>query len=301
MEEKKFLSDMSLKDVADSKPNKSWSDWDYLLEVTKAASRKYDREKAAMMLQRSCSSSQRQQRLLKEKPLKKPMIDNPYVHPDHIIDTDPRLATNQKSKTIKKKNANKKDKKEKKEEKKKEKQKKKWHGPEPPPNMPLGMKNFITNELHGTEIILVIQKALFATDCSLSHNRLSMPINKIRKKEFLRGDEAAFLETRDKYDHCTVIQCLLIDPELEQFMIGLRMWDMPKRTSKGSSMYVLATPWIQIVDKNKFCEDVVVQVWSFRVGFDLCFALVKVADPPLPPPPPPAEENGASSSRRPGF
>ncbi|KAL6321092.1 hypothetical protein AAG906_012864 [Vitis piasezkii] len=58
---------------------------------------------------------------------------------------------------------------------------------DPPPELPEDLKVRI-REMNGTHPILVLEKRLFKTDINEGENRLSMPLNQIRR-EFLSEDE----------------------------------------------------------------------------------------------------------------
>ncbi|KAK1425555.1 hypothetical protein QVD17_20909 [Tagetes erecta] len=62
------------------------------------------------------------------------------------------------------------------------------------------LKEFIVNEIKGTELTLVIQKNMFKSDTDKGLNRLNMPIKQLESDEFLREDERRILsKTRSIY------------------------------------------------------------------------------------------------------
>ncbi|KAB2051249.1 hypothetical protein ES319_A12G043600v1, partial [Gossypium barbadense] len=122
--------------------------------------------------------------------------------------------------------------------------------------------------MDGSEEKLIIQKALYKTDLSKHHGRLSIPMNQV-EVEFLTDEEL-------KQSSKEGIEALVIEPCLKTRDMSLRIWDMPKPTGRFSSVYVLVTGWKSVVEGNDLKVGDVIQVWSFRVNSKLCFALVIV-------------------------
>nr|KJB47876.1 hypothetical protein B456_008G045700 [Gossypium raimondii] len=122
--------------------------------------------------------------------------------------------------------------------------------------------------MDGSEEKLIIQKALYKTDLSKHHGRLSIPMNRV-EVEFLTDEEL-------KQSSKEGIEALVIEPCLKTRDMSLRIWDMPKPTGRFSSLYVLVTGWKSVVESNDLKVGDVIQVWSFRVNSKLCFALVIV-------------------------
>ena len=69
---------------------------------------------------------------------------------------------------------------------------------------------------------------------------------------------------------------ILIEPLGHDSDICIKKWDMPKKSNKVSTTYNLTTSWNRVVKNNRLREGMIVQLWSFRVGSKLWFALVKV-------------------------
>ncbi|KAI3719955.1 hypothetical protein L6452_20861 [Arctium lappa] len=130
------------------------------------------------------------------------------------------------------------------------------------------LKEFVTEEMKGSDLMLVIQKILYATDLAKNQNRLSMPINQLETLEFLTADEKRLLDTKDGE-----IDVPLLGPTLRMHAnpMKLKMWQL-----KTTCNYVLRTGWNQFVESNSedLKEHRKVQVWSFRRDQQLCFALV---------------------------
>ncbi|XP_024987866.1 B3 domain-containing protein At2g31420-like [Cynara cardunculus var. scolymus] len=131
------------------------------------------------------------------------------------------------------------------------------------------LKEFITGEMKGSDLKLVIQKILYATDLAKNQNRLSMPMNQLETLDFLTSDEKQLLDRDGEF------KVPLLGPTLQMHTnpMTLRMWNL-----KSTSNYVLKTNWNQFVEKNKeyLTANTTVQVWSFRREEKLCFAIACV-------------------------
>ncbi|GLU10878.1 hypothetical protein SLE2022_276570 [Rubroshorea leprosula] len=138
----------------------------------------------------------------------------------------------------------------------------------PPPNMPTEFKNLI-EEMGGSEEKLLVQKIIFKTDLSKSHNRLQIPENQVRP-DFLTEEEKRKLDEGG-------VNVELIEPCLKKSKIHLTKWNMRK-----SQVFVFNEQWNSVVDGNQSTlkRNAVVQIWSFRTApkSKLCFAMVKVKD-----------------------
>ncbi|KAJ9679833.1 hypothetical protein PVL29_021673 [Vitis rotundifolia] len=135
-------------------------------------------------------------------------------------------------------------------------------GEDPPPELPEDFKVRI-REMNGTHPILVLEKQLFKTDIDEHENRLSMPLKQIRR-EFLSEDE--------KMRVVEGMQVKLIQPSLEETTITFKKWKM----KETCHLYVFTRQWKLIVDNNSLEARTPIQVWSFRVGSELRFALVRL-------------------------
>ncbi|KAL6311458.1 hypothetical protein AAG906_012011 [Vitis piasezkii] len=135
-------------------------------------------------------------------------------------------------------------------------------GEDPPPELPEDFKVRI-REMNGTHPILVLEKQLFKTDINKGENRLSMPLNQIRR-EFLSEDE--------KMRVAEGMQVKLIQPSLEETTVTFKKWKM----KESCHLYVFTREWKLIVHDNSLEAGTRIQVWSFRVGSELWFALVRL-------------------------
>ncbi|KAH0714513.1 hypothetical protein KY284_007418 [Solanum tuberosum] len=121
---------------------------------------------------------------------------------------------------------------------------------------------------------LVIEKTLFKTDVKPEEGRFSIP-KKQMSNSFLEPEEDAHLSTRNEGKMCEM-KVMLIEPSRRISEINLRKWFMNKDNGKVSLSYVLVTYWNEVVRRNNLECDTKVQLWAFRKGVDLCFALVKL-------------------------
>ncbi|XP_034710684.1 putative B3 domain-containing protein At3g24850 [Vitis riparia] len=135
-------------------------------------------------------------------------------------------------------------------------------GEEPPPELPEDFKVRI-REMNGTRPILVLEKQLFKTDINEGENRLSMPLNQIRRE---------FLSEEEKMRVVEGMQVKLIQPSLEETTVTFKKWKM----KESCHLYVFTREWKLIVNNNSLGRRTRIQVWSFRVGSELWFALVRV-------------------------
>ncbi|KAK3038928.1 hypothetical protein RJ639_027556 [Escallonia herrerae] len=139
--------------------------------------------------------------------------------------------------------------------------------------IPIDVENKIIG-MGGTDVKLVIQKKLFATDVRKSNNRLSIPVSKA-DKEFLTEDEKKFLGGHNG-KNVEAMDVVLIDTLLNEHRVSFRRWDMKKNKGKCSSSYVLAQTWNDIREQNHLLQEQVIQLWAFRVDGALRFALVRL-------------------------
>ncbi|KAJ4716764.1 B3 domain-containing protein [Melia azedarach] len=125
-------------------------------------------------------------------------------------------------------------------------------------------------EENGTDVVLVIQKHITASDLKKKLNRLSIPKDQIRADDFVNEEEKKNLEDKNP------IRVLLIPPSLkENVTLDLKRWTMNNTFS-----YNLIDKWYSSVVEdadNRLEIGSLVQLWRFRKNItDLCFALVKV-------------------------
>ncbi|PON95122.1 B3 domain-containing protein [Trema orientale] len=141
-------------------------------------------------------------------------------------------------------------------------------------HLPSGLRDKI-RELGGDDLKLILDKKLTATDVNKNNNRLSILVSHGRCPEFLREDEKVELEKRDEKCEKRLkgIQVKVYDQSLREYhRCKLKQWYM------GSNpVYNLDTKWYDIVLDNKLAKDDNVRLWSFRVQFELCFALAKLS------------------------
>ncbi|XP_076898975.1 B3 domain-containing protein At5g24050-like [Bidens hawaiensis] len=135
------------------------------------------------------------------------------------------------------------------------------------------LKRFITGEMFGLDMKLVIQKSLYESDLNTTQNRLNMPVKQLvtRPHEFLTDDEMRVIEDGGKDG----MEVKVVGPTMKMFEKPLRLktWHM-----KNTDNFVLKTNWNEFVGRNKMVLKTytMVQVWSFRKERELCFAIVPV-------------------------
>ncbi|GAB2272978.1 hypothetical protein Dimus_007792 [Dionaea muscipula] len=128
----------------------------------------------------------------------------------------------------------------------------------------------------GSDVRLVIEKELTASDMNPYAARLSMP----RKKTSLSLTEAegAALESKDENGKHKKLDVKVVDPSLQMRELAFKRWPMGITWS-----YVLVGAWNRLTKENKLKKGDLMQVWSFRMeggNGRLGFALVKVREAP---------------------
>ncbi|KAF5815034.1 putative DNA-binding pseudobarrel domain superfamily [Helianthus annuus] len=131
------------------------------------------------------------------------------------------------------------------------------------------LKRFITGEMYGLDMKLVIQKVLYESDMKKDQNRLNMPIKQLVTKphEFLTDDEIRMVDKDG-------IEVRVVGSMMQMYArpLWLKKWPMKK-----SDNYVLKTNWNNfVVDNEGLKKDTMIQVWAFRKDRQLCFAIVPV-------------------------
>ncbi|PON42206.1 B3 domain-containing protein [Parasponia andersonii] len=160
-----------------------------------------------------------------------------------------------------------------------------FHKPQPQ-DLPIDFKDRI-RALGGTDFHFIIQKEIWPSDVSKNNNRFSIPEGQVGPPdEFLRQDEKERMKEREAGDGTKIkgLQVLLFTDNilddhrngnstnnLNQCRLSLKQWKM------GSNFpYNLVSGWFKVVEDNNIAQHDVVQLWSFRIQSQLCFALVKV-------------------------
>ncbi|OMO60434.1 hypothetical protein CCACVL1_24168 [Corchorus capsularis] len=135
------------------------------------------------------------------------------------------------------------------------------------PSLPEHVKEYIINK-GGSDIALVIQKRLYFTDINPTASRLSIPISQIKTStsSFLTESETVDLERGIAKD------VSLLEPSMKESVVTFSRWNY----SGTNSSYVLKGQWNAVVQHNGLKAYDMVQLWSFRVASNLCFALVKL-------------------------
>ncbi|KAK0608727.1 hypothetical protein LWI29_035095 [Acer saccharum] len=136
-------------------------------------------------------------------------------------------------------------------------------GLNPRPVIPQQFQDEI-DKLNGTDVMLVGEKAMTATDMDNHQGRFSIPRGKVRTHAFLREED----------NPTEGVKCSLIQPCLQVITdLGFKKWTMNTTFS-----YTLIKKWNSVAcnEENGLQTGCVVQLWSFRVGSNLWFALVNL-------------------------
>lgn len=138
----------------------------------------------------------------------------------------------------------------------------------PTPELPISVRTKI-EQLGGTETMIVVQKQLFASDVLPDQGRLLIPTTLMNPK-FLRPEEAKSLDQfYARKQGSKDFRALIIEPSLKASKVSLRRW-----AGKRGMTHFLVHGWTSIVVSNGLRAGQMVQLWSFRIDANLCFALV---------------------------
>ncbi|KAM7256054.1 hypothetical protein ACFE04_011795 [Oxalis oulophora] len=136
------------------------------------------------------------------------------------------------------------------------------------PNIPEVLRNYIVNNLKGSEPVLVIQKQLYKSDTEDSQNRFNIPYKQIKDDTVFTEGEKQNLEEKHKLAVC------VIAPSLEQ-------WDdlvLRQCSMSDNKYYGLISGWNRFRKRYGFERDDIVQLWFSRVEGKIHFAFVKLAE-----------------------
>nr|GEU45342.1 B3 domain-containing protein, DNA-binding pseudobarrel domain protein [Tanacetum cinerariifolium] len=105
------------------------------------------------------------------------------------------------------------------------------------------LQKFITDEMNGSDLKLVIQKVLYMSDLAPRQNRLNLPLKQLLTEDFLSDQERWILESDGE------IKVRLVGPNLKMFKepMELKIWD----TTRTNNL-VLTSKWKQFVEENKY-------------------------------------------------
>ncbi|KAI3707209.1 hypothetical protein L6452_25526 [Arctium lappa] len=117
----------------------------------------------------------------------------------------------------------------------------------------------------GSEPVLVIEKRLTYTDGNRKQGRLLIPKVQVKNDEFLTQPEKAKIGRKED------LPVWVFDPKHEKSTLTFGLCMMNNNTN-----YALKNKWNKVAEANKWKEGTVLQVWTFRVHLQLCFALVRV-------------------------
>ncbi|TXG71965.1 hypothetical protein EZV62_000544 [Acer yangbiense] len=133
----------------------------------------------------------------------------------------------------------------------------------PDPVIPQRFQDEI-DKLKGTNVMLVGEKEMTSSDMDTHQGRFSIPRGKVRTHAFLREED----NPKDGVKYSLNQPCLQVITDME-----FKKWTMNKTFS-----YTLIKKWNSVAcnEKNGLQTGCVVQLWSFRVGLNLWFALVNL-------------------------
>ncbi|KAM7258668.1 hypothetical protein ACFE04_014409 [Oxalis oulophora] len=136
------------------------------------------------------------------------------------------------------------------------------------PNIPEALRNYIVNDLKGSEPVLVIQKQLYKSDTEDSQNRFNIPYKQIKDDTVFTKGEKKKLEEKDKLAVCVIAPSLKPCHDLV-----LRQCYMSE-----NKYYGLIGGWNRFRKRYGFEKDDIVQLWFSRVEGNIHFAFVKLAE-----------------------
>ncbi|RVX09941.1 hypothetical protein VitviT2T_023752 [Vitis vinifera] len=132
--------------------------------------------------------------------------------------------------------------------------------PPPPSRLPAAMLHPIEG-MQGRGLVLVTRKTLTRSDVAVRQGRLL-----ISKGEVLWG-QLSEEEKRELVRPKGYVEVEVVDPRGERN-------EMKLRRRGSSTTLVLSSGWIKLVKDNKLEAGVdFIELWSFRMGLKLCFAL----------------------------
>ncbi|KAK3232061.1 hypothetical protein Dsin_003942 [Dipteronia sinensis] len=136
-------------------------------------------------------------------------------------------------------------------------------------DLPPELRNHIESTFNGTDILLVMEKTITASDIDRNQNRLLFGVNNVKTQFLITQEEKNKVNQPGGLQVSVIQPCFETTPEVE----------LRKRTKKDSrySGYVLTGNWFKIAENemNHLRINDTVRLWSFRQGSELFFALVK--------------------------
>ncbi|KAL7083701.1 hypothetical protein ACP275_14G179000 [Erythranthe tilingii] len=135
----------------------------------------------------------------------------------------------------------------------------------------------ILEKMNGNNLKFVFEKKLKATDIDKNQNRLL--IAKGVENEFLNKEEKMKLrdqpnEGTSKHKESIMVKIMVFNQdyyyegEIRVHEIKLSKWNGEK--------YVMNGKWGRLVEEYELKEDMIVELWVFRVNSELYFALIKL-------------------------
>ena len=118
---------------------------------------------------------------------------------------------------------------------------------------------------------IVMQKKLFNIDLNPQQAHLSIPPTKIANKFLTQTEEPSLDERWGKNKRLSGMSVMVLDPSVREYNMCFKKWE-----TERSYVYNLTRGWNQILHHNDLKLGDMLQLWSFRISFWLCFTLVKM-------------------------
>ncbi|CAH9120291.1 unnamed protein product [Cuscuta epithymum] len=123
------------------------------------------------------------------------------------------------------------------------------------------------------EEMLLIEKEITATDLNPNEGRLALPLNQLRRTDFMTAEEEQRLATRrnngKNVGSLDVALIAAVDGEIVKREVDFRRWEM-----RTSSMLMVTGKWNKIKGSLGLAVGTKVQIWSVRVDGKLWLSLV---------------------------
>ncbi|CAH8308263.1 unnamed protein product [Eruca vesicaria subsp. sativa] len=137
-------------------------------------------------------------------------------------------------------------------------------------------KQRLNAALEVEDVWLIFEKTLSMSDVNPNQSRFLIPLNKLKRNDFLTQEESSFLE-QEKRGKQPGLEAILVDQRSEAWSLVFKRWVMKKKKNNSQSRslnYVLNCGWNDIVKENNLKAKDKISLWSFRCDGVLCFSLV---------------------------
>nr|XP_011466032.1 PREDICTED: putative B3 domain-containing protein At3g49610 [Fragaria vesca subsp. vesca] len=113
---------------------------------------------------------------------------------------------------------------------------------------------------------LVTQKKLTCSDVARTHNRLLVRVNQIKLEVFLNEEELGVIGAQES------VPVRVIGPGSVESNLQFKKYNL----SETAKFYAITHGWGGFVRRTGLQVMDTIQLWSFRVNGNLCFAVAKV-------------------------